>query len=89
MKQKVNLLELYGHAVFVSYSNEDAFGRDLESRRGYKYTEHRAPTQMFMDWIKHVAGPRGTLWTATKADGGLNVYFYNRRHAVLAKLRWG
>ena len=90
MKQKVNPLVAQGFKVFVSYDNEEAFGRDRKSPiSDYTWVDRRAPTQLFMDWIKHVAGPRDILWTTVKERGGLNIYFYDRKHAMLTKLRWG
>lgn len=84
MRSKVHPLVAQGTKVFIPYSNERAFGSTRRYSGG-------APTQEFLNWMAETAGPRDVLWHATKASDhtGLNIYFYVRTHAVMAKLTWG
>lgn len=90
MKRKVDPLVEHGHKVFVSYDGPAFEVRDVTSRSGWT-SQRRGPTQEFKDWMEQTAGPLGVLWTTTKAldHSGINVYFYQAQHAMLAKLTWG
>lgn len=91
MKRKVDPLVAQGHKVFVPYSNTRAFGTERTFRRSDRtYFSPRNPTPEFLEWMAKTAGPLGILWTSQKAAGeGLNLYFYQAKHALLAKLTWG
>lgn len=91
MKRKVDPLVEQGHKVFVPYSNERAFGTERKSRHSDRtYFHSRSPTPEFLEWMANIAGPVGVLWISQKAQGeGLNIYFHQAKHAMLAKLTWG
>lgn len=91
MKRKVNPLVEHGHKVFISYDSPAFEQRQRTSRSGWTYTTSKNPSADFQKWLTDTAGPMGILWMTVKAEdrSGLNIYFYNPTHAMLAKLTWG
>lgn len=90
-KLKESPLVEHGHKVFISYDSQAFESRSRTTAGGWSYTTSRNPTSEFLEWMNRTAGPRDILWTAKKSrDGyGMDIYFYQAKHAILAKLTWG
>lgn len=90
-KIKENPLVQQGHRVFVSYESKAFQTRTRTTASGWSYSTSRNPSPDFLEWMANTAGPRDVLWTARKAANheGMDIFFYQAHHAILAKLTWG
>jgi len=90
-KLKESPLVEHGHKVFVSYESRAFETRSRTTSSGWSYMTSRNPTAEFLEWMAQTAGPRDILWCAKKSPNaaGMDIYFYQAKHALLAKLTWG
>jgi hypothetical protein len=93
---KVDPLVAQGHRVHLSYDNTRAFERRQVTRtygpngtHSRTFSRERMPSAELLTWMTQRCGPRGVLWTTTKADEGINIHFAVAGHAMLFKLTWG